>query len=509
MPISDYPGAQITKKHIETAETKDPKPILIPDVVSSFIEIPNAGDYIPIASDEKLELSKKYNPYKAGDIVNFKNEPDRKRHFQGIARTSDGEYMIFSGGDHKNDASQLFVCRVPSNNNNSRAEIGLEVTEDDSQVHGLLKEIFVIDKEFWHNGGITIFDNILVAPLESDGYHVKAKYKTNKSLVKFYDISDIMNPKDLQIDISRNGTNCGTASLVRLQNGYYLCAVWTDSDPGQGPRLDIYISNSNKIKDGFKSKKEDSYSYNDHFKDKRTYQTIHLLLQDDDRLYLAGMMNSYSWAPIPSGSGKNHASLYEMDYEVSKRGSKMKFKLNGLDRIVNEKEFKGGGKRYNFNGGSGLYITPDNRLALYATHHRTTRDGKVLPCTEFYPVFKKTIITAKRDAVIELYDDANFSDRCMRIYGYHGKKEYSHYKKVFVEDEQFNDKISSIRYQIPKGKTYLLFEKDSFKGKVIKLKGTGKMEEIPNLKKPNKSDIPDKYEIPKKMGDKISSSKWE
>ena len=46
----------------------------------------------------------------------------------------------------------------------------------------------------------------------------------------------------------------------------------------------------------------------------------------------------------------------------------------------------------------------------------------------------------------------------------------------------FNDKVSSVRWQLPQGFLYRLYEHDNYGGKHFDLKGTGKVEDISNFR---------------------------
>ncbi len=110
--------------------------------------------------------------------------------------------------------------------------------------------------------------------------------------------------------------------------------------------------------------------------------------------------------------------------------------------------------------------------------------------------FAKKNITRIQEAWIELYDDRNFKDRRLTILGGSSSTSIKNYKKIRVEGKGgFGDKVSSVRWQIPRGYTYRLYEHDSYRGKTINLVGTGTIKEIPNLRS-------------KGFNDKVSSSRY-
>jgi len=505
MPPKNYPGRRITAKTIAL----NPRKETITNVISAFDNIPLSGDFTPLLSHKTLTDADTYNPYNSND---FRIDAGRKRHFQGLARSLDGKYLFVSGGDHTHNpqVAQIFLCKLKGNSTD-REELGIE-PHNGRITQGTLEEIYVVDSgRFWHNGGISLFGNVLILPLESDGYLPKQKNDTKESLIKFLDTTNPKKPSDLHIDIQRVGTNAGTASMVRLSNGYYLCAVWTDSDPSGQRNLDFYISNSTNLKLGFHSKFIRHVHSEAHKGVNPKYQSIKLILQDDDKLFMIGTENSYGWSPLPPGVGRNRARLYEIHYDL-KNATKNAFTsfsvTTSIIRGTNTKIFKGGGKRYNFNGAAGIYLTPDDSLALYASHHRTYDDGNIIPCTEFYPSFPNPTINQLSDALIELYEDDTYRGRCLRIRGYHNNTSISDYKRLRVEDDHFNDKVSSIRFQLPIGKKYYLYPDKQYGGTPIELEGTGELVEISNIHSSRLKKKAGVYLIPKKMGDKISSSKF-
>ncbi len=104
-----------------------------------------------------------------------------------------------------------------------------------------------------------------------------------------------------------------------------------------------------------------------------------------------------------------------------------------------------------------------------------------------------TPITRIEDAWIELYDDKGFKDRRV-IINYPTK--YKHLRNVRSEDGKkgFNDKTSSVRWQIPFGWMLVLYDDRDWKDNAFDLIGTGNVEEIPDLGT---------------FSDKTSSVRWE
>ncbi len=498
----NYPGIPLEP----TDNPKDAEVVELKNVEDAFDDIPLRGEYILLKSDPVLINSGAYDPYTADNVELFKGEAGRKRHFQGVVRTPDGNHIIFSGGEVKSGkkASQLFVCRVESHvrqtpRDDRQGVIGTNLNH--ARGWDKLIEIYTIDRTLWHCGGISMCGHILVAPIEGDG---------NRSEIRFIDASQPAKLRDMgdAVVIKRNKKKAGAASMIRLPNGKYLCAVWTDSD-GNGKRnIDFYLSKTAKIKDGFDEKnKTITYGATGKGGTHPKYQVIQLLLEDTGDIYMIGTENSYALSPIPPWIGKNRARLYRFRFagqDIKSAGFKLIIPTMSILRDTDAKIFGPGSKRYNFNAGAGVYFTPDGRLAVYATHHRTSNGDKGLQCTEFYPDYPGKVITKIEDAVIELYDDKDFKDRSLKIRGTHNAT-IEHYNKILVEGESFNDKVSSVRFQLPKDVIYELWEHDGFKGKKALLKGTGKMEAIRDLDKAKNNAF---CKIPANFSDKTSSSRF-
>jgi hypothetical protein len=82
---------------------------------------------------------------------------------------------------------------------------------------------------------------------------------------------------------------------------------------------------------------------------------------------------------------------------------------------------------------------------------------------------------------IEMYDDKNFADRRFVLYGTSGNY-LPNYNHVYVDGEWgHNDKVSSVKWFLPEGTFYSLFEHDTYGGMPLLLIGTGEIEGYPDL----------------------------
>ena len=106
---------------------------------------------------------------------------------------------------------------------------------------------------------------------------------------------------------------------------------------------------------------------------------------------------------------------------------------------------------------------------------------------------RRVVIRDISDAWVRLFVDKAYRDRCLTITG---GQSPTNLKKVRSDNGEkgFNDKASSVRFQIPKGWKLVLFDDRNHKDSPFELKGTGKVVEIPDLGS---------------FSDKTSSARWE
>lgn len=111
-------------------------------------------------------------------------------------------------------------------------------------------------------------------------------------------------------------------------------------------------------------------------------------------------------------------------------------------------------------------------MSLYSAHH--WRSDGVIKIGEYWPVLEPTHkkISYKRDLIIELFEHKNFNGKVIRIFGERYSK-LTDFKKVFVEGESFNDKVSSLRMILPEGYKFVLYHDQKFKGEPLPFPGNG------------------------------------
>jgi len=411
-----------------------------------------------------------------GDILGFHlgghPDPTKTDHWQGIQRTmiDGGRYLIVTRKDI-NGYSGFAVVDMASRDRNGKRyrsnRLGWHADFNDTAppIGDTIIHTESLSSSLNHAGGIQLLGNILAVPLEnSDG---------TKSEIHFFDMSVPSQPRQVGQTLRRWNISAGTATLGQMPDGHYLLIV---GGPDANP-LDFYISalpNTLEFQHFYQWDKRQIL--NGEFE---AYQSINLVTEcGSGDLYLAGTHgNTYfeDWADLFSlrnGPGESveirevsNKHVYCGDYQ-------------GTDHC-------------NFDAAAGIYVDPSNQLYLYSAEHDNDGPGGSIKFMEFRPVPHGSC-NSINEAWVELYQDDTFRNRGLMIdYRDSGLEDYSNYNNV----EGFGDKASAVRWCIPPGYSYTLYEDDTFRGAPFPLIGTGRFEEIPNLHD-------------RGFGDKASSSRW-
>lgn len=504
--VKDYSYVKIGKVARRTRiNSAGPK---ISDVENAFADIRTRGDFMGLW-DGNLIPKHRYS-LKYETLLN---------HFQGLQRLRKGKYLVISGaepGDEDKIArmSQLFIVRMGSRSPKGgwKSNVVQDVIppEEDTMVG-----VVGIDSEMWHPGGLSSLGDILAVPI----YGKKAG-KLNCEIVFFHTI-DPEKPKRFDVKIKRTGVKAGAVAMTRVPSGHYVVAVWSDSDK-KPRRLDFYLSRSADFHDGFDEKKVFTWNAetvkvrNGQDKNFGNFQCVNFVNQADGRLYLIGTHNNFKGSPV-SNLGKDYADLFEITFSVDIL-TNPNFDPNSIDpkkiratvtKVDNKhcycKDVFSRLWQCNMNAASGIYLDHNGLLHLYSSYH--WRQGHILRFNEFSqsPPSGLPEIQTKSDSWIELFEDSRFKGRRLGLRSGLGT-DLENYFRIHVQGEQFDDQVSSVRFQLPKGKKYRLYENKKFNkvpGKTLDLVGTGHVEEIENLKKQKDSSGKKRA-----FGDKVSSSKY-
>lgn len=459
--MKNYPGEDISNQSSTSTQINSTNH-KVDDVVKSFYMLPNKGDFMAI---------KEQQTFPSQEYTSVDN------HFQGIQRLSKGDYFVISGGSGKDQIGNLFFVQLKTYKGNSNAQrkingpIGSNLIQHNHNAGEYPKQdqIVYISKltkgAEWHIGGLSICGDILSVPTES---------KKN-STIRFLNVNLPESPTVFPKTIERKGMKAGAVSLIKLSNDRFLCIAFTDSDD-KPPRFDFYLSQKNKLV--FNENDFFSYPYERLIpSDNETpnLQSIQIIEQSDGKLYLLGAENTKKSAPIINGDNRIFLYLLELD-EKTTRDTTPKIETPLITK-VGHRSLDSGSNFYNMGAGTGIYVTPNHELALYATHH--WRQSKSIRFGEFFPflTIQNKIAHKTHDIRIELFEHSNFNGDCLRLYG-NEINQIGDFGKIFVRGKSFNDKISSMRILLPDNKKIVLWVDIDFMGLSLEFSGTNGLQEI-------------------------------
>ena len=428
-------------------------PVYVGDAVAAFGAIPDHGLYLQAHTNNDFD-------YGWGIDV---------AHIQGMQRLRGSDNLVLSSDD--GEGSRLAIVSITSTPGDE-----LLASNENPPPEDKVSKIYTqFDAGVWdHAGGMATCGDILVVPLENEtASEIHFLFVPQDDPAELYDLSDRYENAIISRPSDGSGDNAGAVALTRFptgtHEGHYLLAVLTHGHDGP---LDFYLSNTTHIFDGFRfvaqwDGVEDPVFHGN--------QNMDFITQTDGGIFLLGTDNSNVQ------SGEDWAELYRVQFADES------FADPTLTFVASTHFYCG--DHGDFDGGTGLYINHDGKLALY-TVEMFTSDLK-LKMTEFGWAFNDV-----SEYGVVLYDDSGFGDRRLTLWGTNGNY-LPNYQHIYVGGEWgFNDKISSIRWRLPVGKIYVLYEHNTYEGSSISLVGTGNIEEASNL---------DDYGF----GDKISSSKFQ
>lgn len=461
----------------------DPVPVdenpPVADAIGTFGRIRPKGDFLSCHDGGEF-------PKHRYTRRNFANNRS-KIHFQGIQRSRTGTFLFISGDDVLEDTSQMFVLELGSRS--ADGPWGSNVVLDDDPPSGdRLVGTFVLDKGRWHGGGMSLCGDILAVPVEDNA----------TSSILFLDVSDARSPTFFDVPIQRGPTvgKAGAVGLCKLPSGFFLCGVWSDSDPNP-KRIDFYLSRTTDFRDGFRTNRL-TWEFSKVLPTggrASKYQSVNFLLGTDGALYAVGTENDSIGAPVIGGD--DFADLLLIEFPDRTLGPNPILEEPQIARIA-EKRFERGEDHYNLAAAGGIHIDRgSHELLVYGGFHwRVKKEIHVAEFRSDVPAGAPPV-TRLRDAWIDLFEHPGFTGRRLSIYG-ERDHEIPDYHKIRVQDKSFGDKVSSVRYQIPTGRRYTLFEDKRFKGRALDLDGQGTVVEIPDLN-----------QVPGDFNDEVSSSKYE
>lgn len=462
-------------------------------VIEDFLRMPEGGSIIRI--------------HQGPNFPNGLYSSGINNHFQGLQRTKDGLHFIATAGAKKTNEGHLFVKeifshthRIPQQDRIKRimdynsGPIGNNSLVDPVSQEDVNIKTYEIESgngSYWHAGGFSILDHILVVPVEK-------KFKLNgktvyNSKVLLIDVSDLNNPQRASHEINRLGMAAGASAIVQLSNNLYLCAVWTDSD-SLDDRFDFYLSQSDDVYGPYNKIGSVKGSAIDRVKkDKPKFQNINFIQEASGRLYLIGFSNKNPLVSV----GDNYGYLMEVFSDNLLHPSP----AIGIDapsvQYLHKKFFGQAHSYCDFSASAGAHIATDGQMIIYGGHH--FRRNGMLKLSEYTARIKnypRKIINIQ-DSVIELYDHEFFGGRCLKIYGTQ-QSTIMKYGDIIVSGRHFDNGVSAMRFLLPENITYNVYYKEgcdtTVNNKIIPLKGTGNVVEWAQLGNDNGVASSSKYD---------------
>jgi hypothetical protein len=400
------------------------------------------------------------------------SDPNIKSQFKGIQRfwKDSTNYFLFTG-DYKNLA-QLLIAKIDGESTewclgSNLTHKSWEPSQKDSIVRSLDLNKGSDLASLIHAGGFQIIDHYAAIPLSAE--------KADRSAVVFVDLSSVSSPKVLPYRVDSNVYPARAVGITTLKDGRFLMVAGS-TDYGV---LDFYVSEGKSLDTdpsfGFSVQwTADKLSGNDEKFGK--YKSLNLFRDEAGDFWMVGFNNS------AKGYGQDWVDLFSLSF-------KSKYSEVEIKKV--EKKHMMCQGDVDFDVGGAIYFDPSGEFTCYGISRYLSDSSKILRLNEFPNRGKE--IEKISDSFIAMYDDRNFSDRCLQMKG--KPDDIKDFKDAKAGGEKgFGDKVSSVRYHLPKGYTYILYEDDNYRGEAVELNGTGYLESIADLKD-------------KKFNDKTSSSK--
>jgi len=426
------------------------------------------------------------------------NNNGSENHFQGMQRLASGKFLAISGGDWRTSTSHVFIVRMGSRR--KRGPWASNTTAKDKRPPDGDRIVGVvgIDGQMWHAGGMDVLGNVLAVPVEYPppgslplrrlaNLQLPNHGARARSRVVFLDLSNPESPKRLRPTIDRARSKATAVALTRLPNRYYVAAVLS----ARG--LDFYLTNTRSFSSGFRARPTTWLPHHvraleGEQRDFGGYQTINFVSQSDGRLYLIGFRNTSPMAPTIGGD--NNADLFAIDLPDSARAP-----ANDTDSVpmptitrVASRQLQCKHRQCNMAAAAGAYVDQGQargqgrgQLMVYAAYH--WRHSGLIRFNEFRGLTQPSTrqVSQIKDGWIELFEKKFFDGRFLTLRG-SDAFEIADFGEMRVQGSGFDNKVRSVRFQLPIGAKYRLFRRTDFKAKIIDLIGTGGVSEIADLR---------------------------
>jgi hypothetical protein len=407
-----------------------------------------------------------------GDVMGFFPIGDpvsMTSHWQGIQRLSvaGGRYMAVSQSGSNRAFTVVHMESRDSGtglrfrSNRLKVDAHYPATAPSGWDRSVHDEVLPWHLPYSHSGGMQASGNILAVSLESapSGYNGQ---------VVLYDLSTPTAPRLLPVSRVGTSTEAGTASLAKLSDGDFLLILGRRD----ANNLEFYRSSSGDL-----HQSTTTFQLLDHWNEGElrstlgdfefgNYQNLNLLTQCDGTLFLAGTHRN-------DVTQEDWIDLYQLS-EESGQVVITKVARRHLYCGYPSPGYSGGSTTHcNLDAAGGLYVAPDGQLIVYGTEHDNDGPSGSVKMMEFRSTFPNSSCSSTiNEAFVELYDDSNFSDRGLMIdYRDYSLERYSNFRNV----EGFTDKASAVRWCLPWGWRFRLYEHDTYGGSYKEFQGSGSL----------------------------------
>ncbi len=428
----------------------------------------------------------------------YTNHPNQnnsgiQNHFQGLQRLYHDGYVAISGSNWRDKRSEILLYELVSKQKSNPwlSNVALEKKPPlDDSLHYTIQLYKppirpdnkpIRDRILWHGGGMDTLEHILAIPIEHTpnpdlkrGAKIDVPDHPDNSAVRFLDLSDLSKPKLHTNGITRDNSRAGAVGLTRLPSKFYLCGVWSDADKKpKKTRLDLYLSLNKtfngKFRHGSAIRTIDEYFDIDNksVPFDQAYQAINFIKTPNEYL----MVGFYI-------KGKDHLlDLFKLN--IQNPDTIPNSKDEGIGpcslQLIHSVNFKCRKKYCSFRAASGSFTDSLGNLILYSGDE-WKRSEKI-----YFSEFRRPLIRPKRLTLgtswIEFYSKAELKGLTFTIVDLSNNRgNIQNFKKVYAREKDFGDKSWSIRYCLPNGIKYRLFEDHDYKKPLHTLDGTGKVE---------------------------------
>lgn len=446
------------------------------DVVTQFRGLNERGERIAVMHGFGKEfIDKRYSV--------FHKKGGKDNHFQGVQRL--GNHLLVTGSfPYRSKRGDLLVFHLASRAPDPGPWGSNLMRDRDPPSIDRLVNYFSIDREYWHPGGFGLLGSLAVIPMENSELQSK---------IVMVDLSTPESPQLLgEAIVERPLHKAGACAITELADGRLLLGAWSDSDrPGPGGELapfhfDLYIADGDMLEWPLVAQFFPAAEHRCHCK----LQSIDFLWERTpaglETLYLVGFENTAEAQPNPLDPGENRAHLFRLDLDLipaSPRAAPELLPAEFMD-FVDSRLFTTSGNWCNMDAGSCAYVDSNQQLIVYSVYHflAPIRGAKitaplVLKCLEFRTTRFGAPIVNIEDAWLDLYEEPGLVGRRLALLGPF-ESAIEDTSRVTSDDRVF-DVTSSIRYQLPDDRAFVLYPEKGFLGAPpLVLVGNGDVKEV-------------------------------